>query len=204
MNKERGQIVSRNSRTAWTIDEIRVVEQHYGTLSVAEIGKLLGRTRSSVRSMANRLKCCAEYDLWSDAEVDILRTHYAAGADMGTLLAMLPRRTKAGIRSKVDTLGIIRRRWREDENRILRKYYLLEGIATAVRLPGRTASAIRNQAYALGLYRPRRIKWSEEEWVLLEKNQHLDLSELHKLFPGRSPQAVCHARIRLKQSQGTD
>uniref|UniRef100_UPI003132F932 hypothetical protein n=1 Tax=Listeria monocytogenes TaxID=1639 RepID=UPI003132F932 len=30
---------NRNSRVAWTVEEIRFVEQNYGSLSAAEIGK---------------------------------------------------------------------------------------------------------------------------------------------------------------------
>jgi len=195
--------VNRNSRIEWTVEEVRFMEQHYGTLPVAEIGKRLGRTRSSVRSMANRLKCCAEYDFWSEDELEILRTQYVAGVDMDTLLAMLPRRTKSGIMTKVNGLEIFRRRWREEENRTLQKYYPLEGIAVAVRLPGRTVSAVSNQASALGPRRPRRIKWREEELILLEKNQHLALCELQGLLPGRSRQAIYHVRAKLKRLQGT-
>jgi hypothetical protein len=110
------------------VEEIRFVEQNYGSLSAAEIGKQLVRTRASVKSMANRLACCADYNFWSDAELEVLLTHYAAGADVGTLMTMLPRRTRSGIITKVNSLGIYRRRWSEEENRILRKYYALEGI----------------------------------------------------------------------------
>lgn len=61
---------NRNSRVAWTVDEIRFVEQNYGSLSAAEIGVHLGRTRASVKSIANRLTCCADYNFWSDAELE--------------------------------------------------------------------------------------------------------------------------------------
>lgn len=195
---------NRNSRVAWTVEEIRFVEQNYGSLSAAEIGVYLGRTRVSVKSMANRLGCCAEYNFWSDAELEVLLAHYTAGADMDTLLAMLPRRTRSGIMTKVNSLGIYRRRWSEEENRILRKYYALEGIHAAKRLPDRTVFSVSNQAYALGLRRPRGCKWSKDELALLKKNLHLELAELHKLFIGRSRQAVCHARMKLKQLRGKD
>jgi hypothetical protein len=198
MNEDMKKPANRNSRTAWTVEEVRFVEENYGFLSAAEIGGHLGRTRASVKSMANRLGCCAEYNLWSDAELDVLRTDYAAGADMDTVLAMLPRRRRPGIMTKVNALGIFRRRWRADENRILQKYYVSEGTRVARRLPGRTVSAITNQAYTLGLRRPRGRKWSEEEMELLKQNQHLALSELQRLFTGRSKQAVCHARMKLK------
>jgi len=35
---------------AWTLDEMRFVEQNYGSLSAAAIGVYLGRTRASVKS----------------------------------------------------------------------------------------------------------------------------------------------------------
>ncbi|MIE71804.1 hypothetical protein EL06_20875 [Salmonella enterica subsp. diarizonae] len=44
------------------------------------------------------------------------------------------------------------------------------------------------------------VRWHEDERVLLEQNQHLILAELQKLFPGRSRQALYHARARLKNN----
>jgi len=103
--------------------------------------------------------------------------------------------------TKVNALGIIRRRWLAEENDILKKYYASEGTRVVKRLPGRTVFAVANQAYALGLRHPRGRKWSEEELILLEKNQHLALSELQKLFSDRSSQAVCHVRMKIKRLQ---
>lgn len=45
MSEKKDKTVSRNNWTAWTLEEIRFVEQHYRKLSVAEIGRHLGRTR---------------------------------------------------------------------------------------------------------------------------------------------------------------
>jgi hypothetical protein len=178
---------------------MRFVEQNYGSLSAAGIGVYLGRTRASVESMANRLGCSAGYNFWSDVELKVLLTNYAAGADVDTLTSMLPRRTRSGILTKVNALGVFRRQWRAEENRILQKYYVSEGNGVAKRLPVRTLSAIRNQTYTLDPRRTRGQKWSEEELALLKQNQHLALSELQKLFPSRSSQSVCHARMKLKE-----
>lgn len=192
---------NKNKKISWTTQEIRFVEKHHGTLSVADIAEHLGRTRAAVKTMVHRLGGGAEYRFWTQAEKDVLQAHYAAGAEITTVMAMLPGRTLASIRTMSDTLGISRRRWRPEEKHILKKYYVTEGINVAERLPGRTPSAIRYQTHVMGLLQPVKQKWSTEELELLEKNQHLELAELASLFTARSAQAVCHARMKLRKRQ---
>lgn len=185
----------------WTLEEMRVVERLYGTLSPAEIGAQIGRSWAAVKTMAHKLGVCRPYRLWTEEERAVLLTHYAAGVDMKEVMTMLPGRSMESINAQVNQLGIFRRRWTREENDILRKYYLKEGSKVVARLPGRTPSAVKNQTYAMGLHRPRGIKWTQDELALLEQHQHLPLNELYKKFPGRSKQAVCHARMNLLKKQ---
>lgn len=196
--------VKPHRRRPWTAKELQFVEEHYGSLSAGEIATRLGRTAGSIISMAWRLGCNGKQLHWTDDDKAVLTTHYAAGADKASVMAMLPGRTWTGIMSMVYTLGIVRRRWKPEENRILEKYYATEGVRVAERLPGRTSSAVANQAYARKLRHPGRIKWNENELKLLEQNQHLPLKELATFFPRRSRIAVWHARKNLgKRQSGT-
>lgn len=185
-------------KKAWSVKELNFVETNYGLLTAAEIGLRLGRSVSSVRSMIHRLGCGKQgYRAWSDMEKDILLTHYAGGADIGEIMAMLPGRTQKSIASMAQKLNIIRRQWLEGENAILQQYYATEGFAVVKRLTGRSASAVANQAYALGIKCARRGRWSPEELALLQKNLHLELPELGSLFPARSRMALWHMRSKL-------
>lgn len=70
------------------------------------------------------------------------------------------------IKKRAKTMGIRCRctsaRWTEDEDLILKKHYLTEGINVAERLPGRTIPAIKNRAVKLELT-DKHLPWSEEE-----------------------------------------
>lgn len=185
-------------KKTWSVKELNFVETNYGLLTAAEIGQRLGRSASSVRSMIHRLGCGKQaHTAWSDMEKDILLTHYAGGADIREVMTMLPGRTQNSIEGMAQKLNIIRRQWLEEEIAILQQYYATEGYGVIKRLPGRTVSAMRNQANALGIKCARRGRWSPEELALLQKNLHLELSELDSLFPARSRMALWHMRNKL-------
>ncbi|QGX92479.1 hypothetical protein EFZ10_13085 [Tatumella sp. TA1] len=185
-------------KMAWTVKELNFVEANCGLLTAAEIGLRLGRSTSSVRSMIHRLGCGNQtHTAWTDVEKEILLVHYAGGADIREVMTMLPGRTQKSIESMACKLNIIRRQWLEEENAILQQYYATEGYGVVSRLPGRTASAVANRAFALGLKCVRRGRWSQKELALLQKNLHLDVPELDFLFPDRSRMALWHMRTRL-------
>ena len=60
------------------------------------------------------------------------------------------------------------REWTVEENEILRKYYLTEGLKIIDRLSGRTREAIRKQANKLGLIIDSNL-WTNEEIEILKK-----------------------------------
>ena len=61
-----------------------------------------------------------------------------------------------------------RREWTEEENKILREYYPIEGSEVADRLERRTKEAVKTQARKLGL-RTDKDLWDEEEDEILRK-----------------------------------
>lgn len=201
--------ISRNHRTTWTIAELRFVEQYYGIIGTAQIAEALGRTIDAIRWVVRKHKfnLMEPYRPWTEEEKDIICTRFAAGDNIAQIMPLLLGRTRGAIYLMKDKLDAhSTRRWSEQERQILAQYYSVEGMTVVDRLPGRTKVAVRQKAYAMGLSlsdsEVRSVqKWSKEEQQRLEAHQCLPLAELTVLFPGRSPQSVRKARIRLEKRQ---
>jgi hypothetical protein len=195
----------RNNRTRWTLNDLNFLENNYATMPVAEISARLGRTPGAVRLMADKLGCRRKKNApWSDAETEIIRTHYTKGTEAGSLTQLLPGRSINAIFSKAETMGVLSGRfWRDEELDILKEDYPRVGTAVIDRLPGRNAISVRMMAKRMGLKKSRNSNvgfrpWSNEEWALLEKNLHLSVTEQQAtLFPDRTVNAIDKARRRF-------
>jgi len=195
----------RNNRARWTLKDLTFLENNYSSMPVAKIAVRLGRTPGAVGLMADKLGCRKKRNAqWSDAERDIIRDHYAGGAEARSLMQRLPGRSISAIFSMAETLGVQSGRfWREAELEILKADYPRVGTAVTERPPGRNAVSVRIMAKRLGLKKSRDSNvgfrpWSDEEWTLLEKNMHLSVAEQQPaLFPDRTKRAVEKARERL-------
>ncbi|PVZ80279.1 hypothetical protein C9426_33135 [Serratia sp. S1B] len=194
----------RNNRALWTIADFKFIEEHYGSMSPAEIAAKLGRTQGALELMADKLGVRRQRSpTWTAEEEAILRKHYVAGAGIEQLLRLLPGRQVNAIFLKARRLGLTSGRyWREAECQILREYYPEYGTAIAERWLGRTEDSVKLKASELGikfLGQEGKFRiWSEEEWGILEKYLHLSIAEQMQLLPGRSRQAVEKARERLR------
>lgn len=82
-----------------------------------------------------------------------------------------------------------RREWTEDENKILREYYLIEGSKVADRLEGRTKEAIKTQANKLGL-RINSDLWAEEEIEILRKYYPIEGMKVKNRLKDRTRYAI--------------
>jgi hypothetical protein len=200
----------RNNRARWTLKDLTFLENNYSSMPVAKIAVRLGRTPGAVGLMADKLGCRKKKSApWSDAEMDIIRDHYARGAEARSLTQLLPGRSISAIFSMAETLGVQSGRfWREAELEILTADYPRVGTAVTARLPGRNTVSVRIMAKRLGLKKSRDSNvgfrpWSDEEWALLEKNMHLSVAEQQAvLFPDRTKKAVEKARGQLiKEAQ---
>lgn len=195
----------RNNRVRWTVADLRFIEQHYATVSPAQIAERLGRSPGAVCLMADKLGCRRRKNpAWTTEEDDVLRTRYAEGVGFATVMALLPGRSEKAIFSRAINIGVTSGiYWREEELRVLDRYYPTEGTAVIKRLAGRTADSVKLKAKRRGLkyqgtdavFHP----WREEEWALLGKTLGLSLAQQAELFPGRTPRAVEKARARLKK-----
>ena len=184
----------------WTLKEIRFLEEQYGKLSVGEIAKRLNRTVLSVGCMAHKLGCTGAYQFWTEEDEKVPLTYYAAGEDIKTIMMRLPGRSAGSIRTRAESLGILRWRWKPEETRIIRQYYPSEGSKVVERLPGRTVSAIANRAQELGLKycgKNSKRKWTVEEFTILEQHLDLPITELVLLLPERTVMSIRHVRSRL-------
>ena len=81
------------------------------------------------------------------------------------------------------------REWTEEENNILREWYMTEGLATIKRLEGRTKGAIQMQANRLGLSLISKI-WTEEENNILREWYPLEGYKVIDRLSGRSKPAI--------------
>ncbi|WP_373224947.1 hypothetical protein [Enterobacter cloacae complex sp. ESBL7] len=191
--------------TLWTVKDLTFLENNYGTVSVAELAVLLKRTPGAVGLMADKLGCRRKGNTpWSEAEMEIIRKHYAQGVEAEELTRLLPGRSIRAIFARAEAMGVQSGRfWREDELRILKAQYPVVGTEVMHQLPGRNEVAVRVMARRLGLKKSRESQvgfrpWSDEEWTLLEKNMHLSVAEQQAtLFPDRTNRAVEKARERL-------
>lgn len=198
-----------NHFTLWTVKDLSFLENNYGTMPVAALAGILKRTPGAVGLMADKLGCRSKKSLpWSEAEMDIIRRHYSQGMEAEALTRLLPGRSVNAIFSRAEAMGVLSGRfWREDELRILKAGYPVVGTAVMRQLPGRNKVAVKVMAKRLGLKKSRKSKvgfrpWSDEEWILLEKNMHLSVAEQQTaLFPDRSNNSVEKARGRLLRRQ---
>ena len=201
-----GKLISHNHRVRWTISELKFLEENYGKMSRADVGKHLGRSASAIQGMANKIGCCTQQAAaWTETEKNILRATYETDMDSKLICAMLPGRAPQSIAVMARNMGLSRPEslWRQDEIDVLNTYYPAEGKKTAARLPGRGPEAVKLKANELGikfqgddLYRV----WSEEEWTLLAQNHLLPFARLRELFPQRSRASVSMARRRFRRN----
>ncbi|HHA1936163.1 TPA: hypothetical protein ACOEP6_004666 [Enterobacter ludwigii] len=204
-----GKSKSRNHRVRWTISELKFLEEHYGKIPRADIGKHLGRSASAIQGMANKIGCCTRRAAaWTETEKNILRATYETDMDSKLICAMLPGRALQSITVMARNMGLSRPEslWRQDEIDVLRTYYPVEGKKIAARLPDRGPEAVKLKANELSikfqgddLYRI----WSEEEWALLTQNDFLPIARLRELFPQRSRASVSMARRRFRRNVKT-
>lgn len=137
---------------------------------------------------------------WSDEEIQILRNYYAEHAKnpiIKDLLSLLPKRSEDGIKAMVSRLHLSTSPsvWTEEENDILRKYYVSEGtMQVSQRLKNRTISGIQSQANKLGLTR---IGWSEKEIQLLRELYPINGANIPELLTTKSRRKIMRYAKKL-------
>lgn len=89
----------------WTDEEVRILKERLEAGdSYTEIGKKLGRSRSSIQHKTQRMGMKGNTGEWTPKETKLLRTHYPEqGANIPELLKT---RTRTAIHTKASKLGI--------------------------------------------------------------------------------------------------
>lgn len=190
---------------SWTAEELRFLEEHAGTMTQAEMAKHLGRTRQAVKATVCALG--GGGPVWTEAELEIVRTRCTSQAGITQVLPLLPGRGRPAVFLMAVNMGLLsdgRLNWSEAEGRILEQYYPSEGSSVASRLPGRTPAAVIIQAGKLGIVfagsqETVHQKWNDEEKWLLERNRYLPLAKLAALFPERTKASVRSYRQLLNK-----
>lgn len=136
---------------------------------------------------------------WTGRECAFLRDNYASLGLSGCAAHL--NRPKPSVRKKAATLGLTplhpHRAWTPEEIDFLRREYRRLGPNGCASRLSRTRDAV--QRYAAGKLRITRAAprpYSPAEIDAMRRNAHLPMSELAKLFPGRSPGALRHLRAR--------
>lgn len=147
---------------------------------------------------------------WTEEENNVLREYYPV--EGSKVADRLEGRTKAAIMEQARRLGISSKlssklsskygnctKWTDEENEILKKYYLVERSKVANRLKGRTKVAVKSQAKRLGLTVPKTgRKWTKEENELLKEYYPIEGYKVMKRLKGRTKKAVQEQASKLE------
>lgn len=181
----------------WASEEIKTLKEHYAHLTYREVSKLLPRrSRSAINKQAMILslrkdpsvlqaqavisrKCVTRkigHDLWTEAEVDAVRKHYACTTHE-EMKALLPSRKLTAISRMAHKLGIHKNSearsriarivlnfplqgeiWTQQEDDILRQCYIYAHKQEVMRrLPNMKWTRILRRASTLGVNRDKEV-----------------------------------------------
>ena len=186
----------RNHWAQWTIAELTFVEQHYGQLSVAEIGEKLGRTTSAVIAKASLLGL-TDRGNWSSEEKDFLKKHY--GHLSTQKIADRLGRSVSAVRAAVTKLDLGKWHnvlWTEAELALMRAHYKKGIDGMKLLLPERTQGAIVVQAGKMGLTEAR-FWLPDEDRVLREIYPEGGVLGVWGRLPHRTIPAIKHRATSL-------
>ncbi|MDE6853110.1 MAG: DEAD/DEAH box helicase family protein, partial [Lachnospiraceae bacterium] len=89
------------------------------------------------------------------------------------------------------------REWTEEENEILKKWYLIEGTKVADKLEGRTKYAVKGQARKLGLNINSCKPWTEKEIEILKKYYPTEGLKVIDRLEGRTKSSIVTKAYKL-------
>lgn len=185
----------RNHQSAWTVKDIRFVEQHYGRRSVEEIARRLGRSVGAVRRVAHQSGVGkTRSQPWTEEERELLRLHYDKGTDY--MQTLLPGRTQLAINAQASKLGIAyKTNWSGQERQYLKDNYGLIPATKIAQILGRGVSGVRSMAREMNLGK-RTITsskpWTEREMTIMREhcNQDAWIVRVQAFLPERTRAAI--------------
>lgn len=202
----------------WSLEEKRLLYEHYADYSFEELTKQLHRERQAIIRTANSLGLYRPRDrYWTTEDEQWLIDNYAKYSRKEC--ADFLNKTEASINKKCTTLGLYKPSvvWTDKQNKWLLENYTKYTVSESAAILGRTYNAVRSQASKLGLKNPitetnikekkanpdnvrKRFKWTPEaeQWLLQNFStlgqrgcaQHLGITE----------NSANHKYIRLKKT----
>ena len=196
---------SGEGRPAWSDEEKRFLDENRETMGDREIADRLGRTKSGVRHMRNRLglgpprRVPVEGFSWTkEMDATVRRNPGMPPEELARMLG----RTRVAVMHRRRHLGLAKTRlemsWKSHGDSVLVANPDKPPKWLAERLKGRPVAAIRTHRNALGL--PpyvAKYEWTEREERALKDNLQAPMGELVKMFPGKSESAIRGAARRL-------
>lgn len=143
------EVYNSNASNYWTFDEMNILINNYGKLSLTQLQKLLpNRSISAIRDKANKRLCLKIDNKWSPEELNILRKYYK---DEGSkITSRLPKRNWHAITTQANILGLhTKNYWTDNELAILLKWYPEERGKVQIRLPKHSINNIYSKVKEL-------------------------------------------------------
>ena len=127
---------------------------------------------------------------YTKEERDVMETYYG-NISFDELCQMLPNRSESSIRAFALRNGLVSEKnyWTDEEDNILREYYLEEGSKAFSRLPNRTLASCKRRVCILGLSAERSY-WTTEEENILREYYPTEGTDVCEKLPGRSRSSV--------------
>lgn len=140
-------------------EEDRVIIDHFNNgFDDEEIGRLLGRTASSVTCRRQKLGLLVRPGAWTEHENNILRMHYNS-MPAADVTKMLPGRSKDAVVLHAAVLGLSGYRsyheYTPDEELYISQNYLAMSDSEMGAVLGHPEASIKNRRNKLGLHRPK-------------------------------------------------
>lgn len=155
----------------WTEEDENLLQQYYPNMGT-KIKSMLSVDRSNraIKSKAWTMGLkCEKSKKWQDKDMIFLDENYGV-LSIGEIAERLDR-TKESIIAMACKLGIkdLYHSWSDEENKIFKKYYYLEGVKVAERLPYKTEKQCKTKANGLHLTYIGNKKKSKYKYVTWSK-----------------------------------
>lgn len=184
----------------WTEEENNILREYYHVEGTKVIDRIEGRTREAVKEQARRLglRINNKNKLWTEKEIEILKMWYPIeGIKVSD---RLEGRTKEAIKRQIRRLELnimninSCKPWIEEENDILKKWYLIEGSKVMDRLSERTKKAIMEQARRLGIRKRKRYSniFTDEEDRIIREYYPIEGSDVYKRLGNKTKKQCRH------------
>lgn len=131
----------------FTEEDDEIIKKYYIIEKDEIVKRLPNHSPDSIKNRAFRIGVNTKK--WSDKEIEILNSLYKDNLDecISEIQKLNPRRNKANIISKANSLGLMRTDyWTKEEDDIIKKYYPQEGKDVANRLDRRSDKAVQVRA----------------------------------------------------------